>query len=181
MIAQKREERERYMHRRRNPVYDPVKIEQFAEWLILFLQGKLRSSDFVEWRLRILRLVSDTCGITSQLYWGESRDNARPSSLRFLSISIYPDIQCSALRSGELLVHSGSARRWGWQLWRIFFIHVTCLRARKNTFSRTEPGSNQGNRTSTYVSRPESSILKFSPSRVYVLVPFDQDRRAVVE
>lgn len=97
-------------------------------------------------------------------------------SLRFPSPPIY---SAPALRSGE--VRSGSARRWGWQLWRIFFIHVTCLRARKNTFSRTESGSNQGNRTSTYVSRPESSILKFSPSRVYVLVPFDQDRRAVVE
>lgn len=74
-----------------------------------------------------------------------------------------------------------SARRWGWQLWRIFFIHVTCLRARKNTFSRSKPGSNQGNRTSTYVSRLEPSILKFSPSQVYSLVPFDQDRRVNVK
>lgn len=113
----------------------------------------------------------------------ENRDN---TWLFFSSISISLDMQhFNILLSDWPLqgISIRSARRWGWQLWRIFFIHVTCLRARKNTFSRSKLGSNQGNRTSTYVSRLGSSILKFSPSRVYALslVPFDQDERAIVK
>jgi len=74
-----------------------------------------------------------------------NRDNARSFSLRFpfsptCSAPTFPPydwpLQGTPVRS---------ARRWDWQLWRIFFIHVTCLRARKNTFSRSKLRSNQGN------------------------------------
>lgn len=42
------------------------------------------------------------------------------------------------------------SRRWGWQLWRIFFIHVTCLRGRKKHIL---PIEDRTEGTRTYVPR----------------------------
>lgn len=56
----------------------------------------------------------------------------------FLSPPFFPFLAFLVFRVSRILqvdrtkgFQPARSRRWGWQLWRIFFIHVTCLRARK--------------------------------------------------
>lgn len=55
------------------------------------------------------------------------------SSLFPLRFPVFPVFKVSRILQVDRTkgFQPARSRRWGWQLWRIFFIHVTCLRARK--------------------------------------------------